>query len=443
MRLEACLDEVGRQATWQQLGQLRSAIGLNWIRQALRRTQAETIRRRKLPHEAVVWLVVGIALFRNRSIDAVVKHLALARSSEPPRPSPTGSPVSSAAVARARHRVGSEPLADLFRITAESWTSEFRETNCWHDLEVFAIDGTGLRIADTAANEEFFGRPGSGRSKAAYPQARIVGVLAVGSRIVCDAAVGDQQQGEQSLARDLIERMPDRSVLILDRGFVNHTMFARTMAAGTERHFLCRAKANLVSKRVRILGRNDSLVQINVSAPDRRNDPALPETITVRLIQYTIPGFRPATLVTSLLDPQRFPRSEIVDLYHERWEIETAYDEIKTHTLEREETIRSRSPELVRQEIYGLLVAYNLLRAVMARAAAIAGVAAARMSFRNSLFELRDFFSLAADTAPGNIPGLYRRLCSRLALLVLPERRPRRYPRAVKIKMSNYKRKDF
>jgi hypothetical protein len=443
MRLEVCLNEVGRQASWKQLGHLRSTIGLDWVRQALRRTQAETIRRRKLPHEAVVWLVVGIALFRERSIDAVVKHLELARSSDPPVPSPTGSPISSAAVAQARHRIGSGPLAELFKITAESWTSEFIETNRWRDLQVFAIDGSGLRIADTPANEEFFGRPGSGRSKAAYPQARIVTVLAVGSRLVCDSAIGNQKQGEQSLARDLIERMPDRSVLILDRGFVNHTMFARTMVAGTERHFLCRAKANLVSKRVRILGRNDSLVQINVSAPDRREDPALPETITVRLIQYTIPGFRPATLVTSLLDPERFPRSEIVDLYHKRWEIETAYDEIKTHTLERDETIRSRSPELVLQEIYGILVAYNLLRVAMARAAAIAGVAAARMSFCNSLLEIRDFFSLAADTAPGNLPGLYRRLCSRLALLVLPERRPRRYLRAVKIKMSNYKRKDF
>lgn len=443
MRLEACLGEVSRQATWQPLGHLRSTVGLGWVREALRRTQTETIRRRKLPHEAVVWLVVGISLFRNRSIDAVVKHLGLARPDEVPRRSPTGSPISSAAVAQARGRVGSEPLVELFKITAESWTSEMSGANRWRDLDVFAIDGSGLRIADTPANEEFFGRPGSGRSKAAYPQARIVAVLAVGSRIVCDSAVGSQKQGEQTLARDLIARMPDRSVTILDRGFVNHAMFARIPAAGIDRHFLCRAKTSLVSKRVRIIGRNDSLVQINVSAPDRRADAALPETITVRMIRYSIPGFRPATLVTSLLDPQRYPRGEIVELYHKRWEIETAYDELKTHTLEREETIRSRSPDLVLQEIYGLLVAYNLLRVMMARAASIAGVVAARMSFRNSLLELRDFFSLASDVAQGNVPGLYRKLCANLALLVLPERRARSYPRAVKIKMSNYKRKDF
>ena len=144
-----------------------------------------------------------------------------------------------------------------------------------------------------------------------------------------------------------------------------------------------------------------------------------------------------------MLDAARFPASAIVNLYHQRWEIETAYDEIKTHTLEREETIRSRRADLVLQEIHGLLIAYNLLRVVMARAALAAGVGPARMSFCNSLIELRNFFLLATAVAPGNLPALYRTLCKEFALLVLPERRARQYPRAVKIKMSNYKRKTF
>jgi len=443
MRLDACLDEIGKRATWERLQHLRATVGMDWVRQALRNTDAETIRRRKLPNEAVVWLVIGMALFRYRSIDSVVKHLGLAKPSGSPRPSPTGSPVSSAAVAQARHRVGAEPLAELFRITAESWVSEFSDANRWRELSVFAIDGTGVRIANTPANEQAYGRPGSGRSKTAYPQARVVAVLAIGSRLVTDFVVGSQQVGEQTLARDLIDKMPDLSVLILDRGFVNYAMFARIPASGSDRHFLCRGRKNLVSKRLRILGRNDSLVEIVVSKTSRREDPTLPETITARLIQYGIPGFPPATLFTSLVDPQRFPRGEIVELYHKRWEIETSYDEIKTHTLEREETIRSRSPELVSQEIHGLLIWYNLLRVMMARAAVAAGVAPTRMSFRNSLLEIRDFFSFATDVAPGTLPALYRKLCTTLALLVLPERRKRSYPRVVKIEMSNYKRKDF
>mgnify|MGYP003889805515 CR=1 FL=1 len=267
--------------------------------------------------------------------------------------------------------------------------------------------------------------------------------VAVGSRLVTDFVVASQQHGEQTLARDLIDKMPDLSVLILDRGFVNYAMFARIPASGSDRHFMCRGRKTLVSERLRILGRNDSLVEIAVSKTSRREDPTLPETIVVRLIRYSFPGFLPVTLVTSLLDPQRFPRGEIVELYHQRWEIETSYDEIKTHTLEREETIRSRSPELVSQEIHGLFIGYNLLRVMMARASVAAGVNPARMSFRNSLREVRDFFSFATDVAPGTLPALYRKLCKTLALLVLPQRRKRSYPRVVKIKMSNYKRKDF
>jgi len=443
MRLETCLEEIGRQGTWQRFQHLRSLVGLEWVRQALRRTDTQTIRRRKLPNEAVVWLVIGIALFRDLSIDAVVKHLGLVRGKAPPRPSPSGSPVSSAAVAHARRRIGSGPLLELFHLTSQSWLQEFAAENLWRGLSLFAIDGSNLRIADTPQNEEAYGRPGSGRSKAAYPQARLVGVLAMQSRVLCDFAVGSQAQGEQSLARALLEKLPDHSLTGLDRGFVNYAMFARITAGGTHRHFLCRGKKTVKGRCLQRLGRNDSLIELAVPAAQRRKDPTLPETVTVRLIQYHIAGFRPSRLVTSLVDPQRFPAHEIVELYHKRWEIELAYDEIKTHTLEREETIRSRSPELVLQEIYGLLVAYNLVRVMMARAARSAGVEPARMSFRNSLIEIRHFSLLAPVVAPGNLPALYRKLCDSLALLVLPKRRPRRYPRAVKIKMSKFKRKDF
>ena len=265
-----------------------------------------------------------------------------------------------------------------------------------------------------------------------YPARRIV-------FIVPTEAGGDGDL----LARALLEKLPDYSLVGLDRGFVNYAMFAQIPAAGTERHYLCRAKKTVKGRRLQSLGHNDWLIELAVPAARRRKDPTLPATIVVRMIQYRVAGFRPSRLVTSLLDPESFPAHEIVELYHKRWEIELAYDEIKTHTLERQETIRSRSSELVLQEIYGLLVAYNLLRVMMARAAHLAGVEPARMSFRNSLIEIRHFFLLATGVAPGNLPGLYRKLCENLALLVLPKRRPRRYPRAVKIKMSNFKRKDF
>ena len=418
---------------------LSSLVGIEWVREALKRSGAETIRRRKLPNEVVVWLVIGIALFREWSIDLVVKHLGIGGKATGSVRTPTGSPVSSAAVAQARRRVGIEPLVELFSISGESWVREFEDLNRWRALSLFGLDGSTLRIPDTAANEEVYGRPGSSRSKAGYPQARLIGVLALGSRILSDFTVGTLEQGEQTLAEMLLGNLPDRS--LLDRGFVNYGTFARLARAGTERHFLCRAKKGLRATLVRNLGRGDILVELKVSPRHRREDPSLAASITVRMLDYQIKGFRPSRLFTSLLDSEAYPARELVELYHERWEIELAYDELKTHTLERQEALRSKQPDTILQEICGLLIAYNLVRVLMARAARAAGVDPCRMSYRNSLLEARVFLLSAWAVAPGALPRHYKMLCEELTHLVLPKRRTRRYPRAVKIKMTSYKRK--
>ena len=435
------LTDVGRRSRSESLQNLRSQVGIEWVQEALKRTGTQTIRRRKLPNEAVVWLVVGIALFRDRSIDSVVKDLGLAVAGTKRRQSPTGSPLSSAAVANARERIGVEPLLELYTLLGERWVAECDGQNQWRSLRLFALDGSALRIADTPANQEVYGRPGSKRSAAGYPQARVVGLLTLGSRLLADFVVGSWEQGEQTLAQMILGNLPAQSLVVLDRNFVNYALYARILASGNGRHFLCRGKKGLRGRVLRRLGPNDVLIEFQISSAQRKADPLLPATIVVRQVDYCIPGFRSSQLLTSLLDPQAYPAREIIELYHKRWEIEIAYDEIKTHTLQREETIRSRNPDLVLQEIYGLLIAYNLVRVMMARAAISAGVDPCRMSFRNSLLEIRDFFLLAGSAAPGTLPKHYRTLCGHLVLLVLPDRRRRRYPRAVKIKMSGYLRK--
>jgi hypothetical protein len=441
MRLAAWLEDVQQAATWETLGSVRSVIGVQWVREALSRTGTATIRRRKIPNEAVVWLVIGIALFRQLAIDAVLKHLGLSIPRRASGASPTGSPVSSDAIAHARARVGLDPLSELFDLTGHAWVAEFDQTNRWKGLGLFALDGSTLRVADTAANEEVYGRPGSSRAPAAYPQARIVTFIAVRSRLVPNFVVGTLDQGEQTLAQMLFPGLPDHSLTLLDRGFVNYASFARIPRSGTERHYLCRGKANLRMKLVGSLGKDDSLVEVRVPDRQRKEDPTLPETLILRKLNYQIKGFLPSTLLTSLLDCELYPAKELIQLYHKRWEIELSYDEIKTDTLEQKESLRSKNPDLVLQEIYGLLIAYNLVRVMMARAARDAGVEPCRMSFRNSLVHVRYFLVIAAVVAPANLPRLYRKLAVDLALLVLPPRRTRRYPRTVKIKMTSYKRK--
>ena len=162
---------------------------------------------------------------------------------------------------------------------------------------------------------------------------------------------------------------------------------------------------------------------------------------SVRAIHYQRSGFPPKTLLTSLLDPNAYPAHEILELYHERWEIEIGCDEIKTHTLERQETLRSRSPEWVRQEIWGIAIGYNLVRLEMERVADREQVPPNRISYRHALMLIRNFWVTAWIASPGVLPKRLKTMQEELALLILPPRRKRAYPRAVKIKMTRYPRK--
>lgn len=147
---------------------------------------------------------------------------------------------------------------------------------------------------------------------------------------------------------------------------------------------------------------------------------------------------RPQTLLTTLLDPVAYPAEEIVEFYHERWELELGFDEIKTHTLKRQEALRCRAPQRLRQEIWGLAIGYNLVRLEMKRVAAGASVAPTRISYRHALMLVGNFWVTAWLASPGALPRRRQALQHELALLILPSRRSRNFPRAVKIKMSNY-----
>jgi hypothetical protein len=415
------------------------SLDRHWIEQALAATGTATVRRRKLPAEQVVWIVIGMALFRDRSIQEVVHHLELAlpgRAATARRASATSS-----AVVQARDRLGPAPLATLFEQTAARWAGDSADAHRWRGLAIYGVDGSALRVPDTPENEAAFGRPGSGRGPAGYPQLRLVVLMVLRSHLLAGLNLGPWSVGETTLAEPLWEKLPDRSLTILDRGFLSYALLHRLATSGPERHWLIRAKSNLQWRTVKRLGPNDELVEILVSRQTRRAHPELPEPLLVRAVRYQRQGFQPQTLLTSLLDPLVYPAAEIAELYHERWELELGFDEIKTHTLEREEALRSRAPERVRQEVWGLAIAYNLLRLHMQHVAQRQRVVPSRISFRHTLLLVRNFWQLTAWLAsPGNLPRRLEGLHQELALLILPPRRPRRYPRAVKIKMSNYPR---
>lgn len=418
---------------------LKSHIDQEWIRSALAKKGVATVRKRKLPAEQVVWLVVGIALYRDRPIAEVVNRLNLVLPDE----NGDRQGITNGAIIEARDKVGAEPLKELFAMLARQWALESADRHRWRGLMVLGGDGTTMRIPDTAENREAFGLPPSSRKSSGYPQIRAVGLMVLRSHLLLDFAFANFKTSEMELAQPLIEGVPDQSVTILDRFFVNFLLWHRISTGGKERHWLVRARSNTKWRVIKRLGRGDDLVEMEFPRALRKEHPELPKTFVARSVRYRRKGFRQRTLLTSLLDPEQYPASEIAELYHERWELELGYDEIKTEMLEREECIRSQAPERVRQEIWGLAVGYNLVRREMEAAAAQWGVPPRRLSFGMSLRAIRDLFAWAAIASPGSLPKMLKNLRLDLRHFILPPRRSeRRYPRHVKIKMSGYARND-
>lgn len=434
MRLEESLAEVVA-FTPEKFDDVRRNIPEEWVEEALLATGTASMRRRRLPANQVVWLVIGMALFRNRAIVEIVDKLDLAL----PGRSPT---VAASAVPKARARLGTEPLAWLFTRCADEWGHASANAHPWRGLALYGVDGSTLRVADSDENRAFFGGTKTHRGISGYPLVRLAALMALRSHLLTSVAFGAYDNGEHIYANDLWPSVPNDSLTILDKGFFAAGVLIPLARSGQQRHWLVPAKSNLRSRVVQRFGPRDLLVEMDVSRQARAKDPTLPKTWRARAITYQRKGFRPRTLLTSLLDAEQYPANEIVALYHERWELELGFAEIKTHMLEREETLRSKSPAAVEQEIWGVLLAYNLVRLEMERVADEAGVEPTRISFVAALHLIVDEWMWLAVTSPGAIPSRLRDLRSNLKRFILPPRRSeRRYPRAVKIKMSNYPRK--
>lgn len=413
------------------------SINPAWIEEGLTATGTATVRRRRLPAERVIWLVLGMALFRRWPIDQVVRQLDLAMPNE------KGTRVARSAGVQARARLGEEPLEWLFNRCAAEWGHASARRLAWRDLAVYGVDGTTVRVPDSPENRAHFGSHDSGaRGLSGYPIARVVTLMALRSHILAAASFGPYGS-EHSYAKPLWKMLPDNSVALVDRGFLDAKILIPIARDGTNRHWLTRAKSSSAWRDIEKIGKDDHLAEFDVSDEARRVDPSLPKTWVVRAVRYQRRGFKPQYLLTSLTDPKKYPAKELIALYHERWDIELGYDEVKTDLLEREETIRSKSPSGVMQELWAIGLMYNLIRLEMERIADEAGIAPNRISFRMALRLIQnEWMWLSASDSPGTIPKHLRALREDVLAFVLPPRRSdRSFPRAVKIKMSNYARK--
>lgn len=411
-----------------------ASLPSEWIEAALQATGTASIRRRKLPAEQVLWLVLGMALFQDRSIRDVVDHLGLVL--------PGVDSLAPSAVSNARGRLGPDPIEWLFKRVAEHWSNQGGEPG-YAGLSLFAVDGTCMRVQDSDVNFEYFGKPGgrNGSGDAGYPQLRLACLMNLGTRMLVAARFGPYATSEQELADALWPVVPAKSITILDRGFVDYAQFASFIQPAQERHILVRIRDNMKPEALEELPDGSLKVRLKPSREALRATPTLPSEIVGRVIAYQHPDGKPSRIFTTLLDPKRYPAQDLIELYHDRWEIELAYDELKTHMLDRKECLRCKSPQRVAQELWGLLLTYNLVRREMLLVANTHKLSPRRISFVSSLLWITNFWVMAWRTSPGNVPKHLGEFHSKLKVLFLPERRSeRRYPRHVKIKMSKFPR---
>ena len=414
------------------LDRLAEHLPLAWIEEALAVTGTASIRRRRLPAEQVVWLVIALALYRHQSMPEVLATLDLAL------PSSSVGTVSKSAVTQARQRLGAEPLAQLFGQTAPAWCAQDSALHAWKGLSLWAMDGTTFRTPDSTDNRAFFGAQAYASGKvASYPQVRAVSVTAIPTHLVSDIAFGEYGQNEMLYAKTLIERIVDHSLTVFDRGFFCAEILLGLTMAGEQRHYLIPAKANT---KWEVLSGNedDCLVRLRVSSQARAKAPHLPEQWTSRAVRVVSANGKQRILLTSLLDRRRFKAEDLAACYRRRWEIETSYRELKQSMLGDALTLRSQQPAGIKQEIWGALIAYNLVRLEMAKAAIAAKVEPTDLSFLRALHILQNEMIWAVGMAPGRLPAHLARLRAQLQFAIVEKRRGRQCPRVVKARPKRY-----
>jgi hypothetical protein len=403
--------------------------------------QAHERRTRKLPAVAVVVVCVAMNLYAGDCLVHVFFRLVSGLRWLLSDPGEWR--VSKGALCQARYRLGAPPLVALFKKVCANKPLADPETEpdaFLFGLRLMALDSTVLDLPDTPENVRAFGKRRSPRGESAWPQARVVAISECSTHAICEAGVWPHDFDERAAGRRLLRGVGRGVLLLWDRGFHCFDMVEAALSRGAE--LLGRLPQTVKPEVFATLSDGTELVWLKPSEYGRRKRG---ERVAVRLIRYTLddpkrPGYSAEhRLITSLVDPRQAPAEELIVAYHARWEFEVAVDEIKSHQLRTpQEPVRSKKPVGVVQEVYGLLVAHYVVRAVMVEAAREAGLAPSRMSFTATLGMVREMVPEVQRTAAADRPRLYRQLLADIGARPLAPRANRTNPRVVKRKMSNF-----
>lgn len=387
-RTLADLPKGSRITDYMSLGVITKTFPLERVRAVLVATGKTGQRERDLPAHVVVYYAIALALYMQSSYREVLRCL-LEGLQWLTNPALTLRQVAgSSGISQARTRLGWEPLRQLHDEVVKPIAVAATRGAWYRQWRVVSVDGSTMDVADQTANDNAFGRPGSSRGSSAYPQFRFVSLVESGTHVLFGTRMSPYATGENTLAKEVLGALDGGMLCLADRGFFGFEMWRQALA--TKATLLWRIKKNAVLPCDERLADGSYLSRIYPSEKDRRHQT---NAIRVRVIEYRLEGVADAEpiyrLITSMLGLQQGPAPELAALYHERWEIETAFDELKTHLRGARIVLRSKTPDLVRQEFYGLLMAHFAVRALMHEAALTANEDPDRLSFIHAVRVVR------------------------------------------------------
>ena len=381
-RTVAALPAGSRITDYISLGVIASYIPAEKVAAVLQETKRSSVRQRDLPAHVVVYYVIALALYMRSSYREVLRCL-LEGVQWLMDPSARVKVAGKSGISQARRRLGAAPMKALYDAVVKPVATAETQGAWYRQWRLVSLDGSTCDVADTAENEKEFGRPGASRGASAYPKIRFVGLLENGTHVLFAARMADYATDELKLAEEVVPALRQGMLCLADRFFPSYKLWQQ--ASKTRADLLWRTRQNARLDVERRFRDGSYLSRIYSSTSDRRNRR---NGIAVRVIDYRLQGVADAEpiyrLLTTILDPKQAPARELAALYHERWEIETAFDELKTHLRGAQIVLRSKTPELVRQEFFGLLMAHFAIRGLMHEAALKAGEDPDRISFVHS-----------------------------------------------------------
>ena len=374
-----------------------AAVCPRWlIEEVLEETGRASQRERLLPAPAVVYYVMALALWREAPLEEVLRVIC-----EGLQWLGGGQKVeaSKSAISQARSRLGPQVMKRLAQRILRPLAVPDAPWAWWRGRRLMALDGSCMDVADERANAEFFGYPGTSRGQSAFPQARVLGLLECGTRAIVAAEIAPYACDERTMAAAVLGTWLRGDMLLLaDRGFYSFKLWQ--LAEGSGAALLWRVSGTNKLPVEKVLEDGSYLSTVYDSEDKARRDGTV-----VRVIEYALKNAATATqssyrLVTTLLEAEAAPALELAALYHERWEVEGAFDELKTHLRGASTVLRSKTPELVQQELWGLLLTHFAVRQLMVQAAWGQQLDVDRLSFVHALRVIKRKLPQAAAIPP-------------------------------------------